>query len=154
VAIVVAFVTQNHNFRNCDKQLFGRYGGTSTAQVVKDAVYIVDVLPDELVNAGVIGNCFIAVVLSFVACGWPFDGTVVHKWSGSMGNFGLKDEGDIIVEDCYSISPPLRKASETYSSDGGLDGGEISGCNVKGPVVIAHKEIEHGIVGMACYTFY
>jgi hypothetical protein len=154
VAIVVAFVTQNHDFGNCDEQLFGRYSGTSTVQAVKDVMYAVDVLPDELANAGVIGNCFVAVVLSFVACRWAFDGAVIHKWSGSVGDFGLEDKCDIVVEDSYCISPPLRKAGETYGSDRGLDCSEIARYDVECPVVVAYEEVEHGIAGASCHTLY
>jgi hypothetical protein len=147
-------VTQNHNFRNCDEQLFGGYGGASAAQAVKDVVYVVDVLPDELANAGVIGNCFIAVVLSFVACGWAFDGAVVHKWLGSVGDFRLEDKCDIVMEDSYCVSPPLRKAGETYGSNRGLDCSEIARCDVECPVVVAYEEVEHGIAGASCHTLY
>ena len=48
-----------------------------------------------------------------------------------MGDFGFEDESDIFMENSNSIGPALREASELKSTNGGLDGGEVTGGNIK-----------------------
>jgi hypothetical protein len=120
--------------------------------MVEDAVDIVEVFPNKLMDASIGWDSGIAV-RHFVTSGWCLDGTVINKWAGNMRNLGFQDEGNVIVKNSHSISPALREASETHSSDRGLNSGEITRGDVKRAVVIAYKEIQHGVARSTGHAF-
>ena len=102
---------ENDNFGARDNDLLGGDHGSGTAEVMENAVHILKVFPDELVDARVVWNGLIITVVSLIASGWPFDGSVVHKCAGDVGNLGGKDEGNIVMKDGYCVSPTLWEAS-------------------------------------------
>jgi len=81
--------------------------------------------PDEPTNAGVFWNGFITAIISFVAGGQPFDGAIVDKGTDFVGDFGGKDKGDVIMKYGDCISPALWKTGQPYSSNRGLNCGEV-----------------------------
>ena len=118
VAFVVTLVAKDHNFWDCNKQLFSRNSGASTAEAMEDTVDINKVLPDEGADARIVRNGVIAAVAGFIMCGRPFDAAVVHVGPGDMRDFWFKDKGDIFVKYCPSVGPTLRQAGESDGANG------------------------------------
>ena len=76
-ALVVAFVAEDSNFRNCKEELLGGDGGTSTEEAVENAMYIVGMFPDEAADLAVSRSGLVPTVLKFVARCWSFNACVI-----------------------------------------------------------------------------
>jgi len=72
-------------------------------------VYILQVFPDESVDAGVFWDGFVAAIIGFVAGRWPFNGAVVNEGVDFVRDLGGKDEGDVVMEYGNCVSPALWK---------------------------------------------
>ncbi len=105
MAFIVALVTQYDDFRDSNKELLCRDSSASTAEAVENTVDIREVLPDELADAGVVGQSFIHTVAGFIARDWPFDAAVIDEGPGYMRDLRLQNEGYIFVEDGNCIGP-------------------------------------------------
>jgi len=137
LALVIASVPEDGDFRCSDGELLGRYGCTGTKEVVKDVVDITDVLPDEVMDLRVSWNRLIPSVLKFITCLWSLDAGVVYKGHCRVGNLGLKNKSDVTVEYRNGSSPSLWHHSLSDSTYRGLDGCKIVGSNVKRALIIA-----------------
>ena len=78
--------------------------------------------PDESTDFWIFGGDFVATIGLLIVVFWTLDRYVIDIGDSDMGNFGLEDEVDIIMEDRNRIRPPHQKGSESLSSEGGLKG--------------------------------
>ena len=70
-------MAKDGDFGNGDGDLLGGNGGASTEEAVENAMDVVEVLPDEVVDLGVSGNSFISFILGFVVGSGSLDAGVV-----------------------------------------------------------------------------
>jgi len=106
-ALVVAFVTKNCDFWNCKEELLGRDGGTGAEEAVKDAMYVVGMLPNKVADLAVSRDGLVPTILKFIMSCWSFDASIVQKGHCRVGDLSLKNEDNIAVEYRNSASPPL-----------------------------------------------
>ena len=62
---VVAFVTEDNNFRYCDEKLLGQDGGASAAELMENSVDVVEMLPDKLTYPSIFRNNFVTAFFGF-----------------------------------------------------------------------------------------
>ena len=72
------------DFWNGDGNLFRRDSGTSTEEVMEDAMDVVQVFLNEAADLWVSWNGFIPTILGLVACYRPFDAGVVYEGNSSV----------------------------------------------------------------------
>jgi len=106
-AFVIALVSENDNFRDSNKELLSGDSGAGTAEAMEDAIDVVEVFPHELVDKGVVGSGGEAAVVSLVTRGRTFDAAVIDVGPGNIRDFGLEEEGDVLMEDRASVRPAL-----------------------------------------------
>jgi len=106
-AFVVAFVTEDCDFWDREEELLGRDGGTSAEEAVKDAMYIVGMLPNKAADLAVSGDGLVPTVLEFVTSCWSFNASVIQKGHCRVRDLGLKNEDNIAVEYHNGTGPPL-----------------------------------------------
>jgi hypothetical protein len=107
-AIIVAFMSENDDFRDGNKKFLRRDGGASTEKSMEYVVDVIQMFPDEAVDLIVSRNRFVPSVLGFIMHWWAFDASVVHKGVGLVGDLGLENEDYIAVEYCAGSGPSLR----------------------------------------------
>ena len=78
--------------------------------------------PDESTDSWIFGGDFVATIGLPIVVFRTLDWYVVDIGDSDVGNFGLEDEVDIVIEDQNRIRPPHQKGSESLSSKGGLKG--------------------------------
>jgi len=142
-------VPKYDDFRACNDDLLHGDGGSGGAKAMEDPMDVLQVLPDELANAGVLWDGVVTAVVGFVTSGQPFDGAVIDERVGDVWNFRGEEERDVVVEDCDRVSPSLWKAGQLQGADGGLHRGEVTQGDVESPVIVANEKVKHGI---ACPT--
>jgi hypothetical protein len=71
-----------------------------------------------------------------------------------LWHLGLEEEGDVAVEDSDCVRRSLGEDGASEGAKRGLEGGQISGSNVEGSVIVSNKEIEHGVTRTRCHSFY
>ena len=125
-SIVSALVPEDDDFGARDDDLLGGDCGSCAAEPMQDAVDVLKVFPDEFADAGVLWNGLIITVVGLVTSCRSFDGSVVHECAGDVGDLRGKDEGDVVMEYGYCVSPTLWEASQSHSANGGLNGREIA----------------------------
>ena len=91
-AFIIVPVPKDGNFRNSNGNLFSRDSGAGTEKAMEDAMDIIQVFPNEVVDLWVSWNGFIPTILSLIACCGPFDAGVIYKGNGSVWDLWLKDE--------------------------------------------------------------
>jgi hypothetical protein len=67
------------------------------------------VFPNKPVYAWVLQNSLVRVVNILVCSHWSLDGYIIDIRDGDMRDFGLQNEGDVIVEDQYRVCPTHRE---------------------------------------------
>jgi hypothetical protein len=60
-----------------------------------------------------------------------------------VGDFGLENVGDVVMEDRNGIGPSHREANETEKSERGIECGQVSGGFGNVTFIIADVEIKH-----------
>ena len=65
------------------------------------AIRTLEMLPNESSDARVVGVRFVAAVGRFVTSCWSTNWNVVDEWNRGVGDFGLQDVGDVVVENRY-----------------------------------------------------
>jgi hypothetical protein len=147
-------VPENDDFGTCDNDLLGGDSGAGRIEAVKDAVDVLKMLPDKLANPGVLGNDLVATIVGLVARGWTFDSAIIHKGVSYVRDLGGKKESYVIMENGYGIGPTLGETSQSQCTNRGLNSGEVAQGNVDGAMVVANKQIEHGIACPASHGLY
>jgi hypothetical protein len=80
-----------------------------------------EVFPNEVTNSGILRNCFVCAVVGDVVSRGTADRYVVYEGNGGVGDFGLKDICDIVMEDRYRICPTHRKGDKLHCAEGRLE---------------------------------
>ena len=70
-----------------------------------------------------------------------------------MRDFGFEDESDVFMKNGDRVGPALRKTSESKGANGGSDGGEVTGGDIEGAVVVAYKKVQHAVAHAASHCF-
>ena len=106
-----AAMANDHDFASADDGLGSREGAAGVLDALDDAIHVVEVLPHKSSNAGVLQyGLVLAIVIAIVAF-WSFASAVVDAWYCEIGDFRLKDIGDIVVEDGYHVAPTHRQGA-------------------------------------------
>jgi hypothetical protein len=66
VAFISALVAKDEDFWSCNKELQGRHSCASMAKVMDDSMYIIEVLPNEVLDAGIFRDCLISSIRGFI----------------------------------------------------------------------------------------
>ena len=80
-------MSENDNFRYGNKEFFGRDGCTSMGETVEDTMYVMEVLPDESADAGIVQQGLVVTSIGLKACRRSLDAAVVHEGPGDMRDF-------------------------------------------------------------------
>jgi len=100
-------VTKDCDFWDREEELPGRDSGTSAEEAVKDAIYVIGMLPNKAADLAVSGDGLVPTVLKFVTSCWSFDASVVQKGHCRVRDLSLKNEDNIAMEYRNSAGPPL-----------------------------------------------
>jgi len=77
------------------------------SEAMDDAVDVVEVLPNEASDAGILGDGFKLALGGLITRSRSLDGGVIDERFGDMGNLWLQDEGDITMEDGDGVGGTL-----------------------------------------------
>jgi hypothetical protein len=74
---------------------------------MENAVDIGEMFPDEPVDGQVGGDGLIPTISHFIVHRGAFDAAIVHEGPSNVGDFGLKNEGDVLMKYCTGVGPTL-----------------------------------------------
>ena len=104
-------MSDHHDFAGADNRLGAREGPAGVLDALDDAIHVVEVFPNESPNTGVLRyGLVLAVAIAIVAL-WSFAWAVVDVRHSEVGNLGLEDVGDVVVEDGYRVAPTHRQSA-------------------------------------------
>jgi len=122
-------------------------------ETVHDAVDVRKVLPNETTDPRVSRDDFVTTVSGLVTSGRAAHTAVVDKRLCDMGNFGLKNKGNITVKDWDRTCPALGQAGILQRAQWRLKCGQVPGFDRERAMVIADEEVEERKAGSTCETF-
>ena len=102
-------MTDNRCLSGDEDGLHPRERSTSVAHPRYDSIQVLEVLPDESTDTTVLGENFAAVVTS-----WSLDWYVVDVGHRKLGDFGLEDIRDVVVEYRYRVRPTHGQRRESH----------------------------------------
>jgi len=114
---------------------------------------VVQVFPDEPSDAGIVWYGFISPLWGFKVGSWSLDHYIIYKRLSNARDFGLKDKGNITVEYSHGVGGSHWEGCVSECTKGGLKACEVARGNVDCPVIVAHKEIQHGVTRVAGNAF-
>lgn len=98
-ALVCAAVTDDDDFRNTHLEFLAGEGSACMAHVMNDVMDVVEMFPNEAVDARIARMKFVCPVQILVSGRWTFDGNVVDEQMSDVRNFRLKDENHVTLHD-------------------------------------------------------
>jgi len=87
-AVIVALVPEDDDFGACNDKLLRGDCGSGAAKAMKDAVDVLEVLPDESADSGILWDGFIVTILRLVASLRSLDSSVIYKRVGNVRDLG------------------------------------------------------------------
>ena len=90
------------------------------------SIETLEVFPNKSTDTVVVGMCFVGTVGQDISSGRTADRDIVDVQNGGMGYLGLKNIGDIVVEDQDGVHPTHRQGDKSEGTEGGLKGGIVS----------------------------
>ena len=96
--------------------------------MLDDAVEVLEMLPDELVDPTVLWDCLKGAIGGLVSRCGTTNGDVIDVGDRVLRNFRLKDVHHVVVEDGDSISPTHREFGQMKHAIWCLESGVVMGC--------------------------
>ena len=93
--------------------------------MLHEARKVLEVFPDEELNAWVIRDGLVRSIRELVMCEWSLNSSIVEEGDGDVRDLRLEGERDIGVECGDSVRPTHGNVSETIRAKGGKEGGEV-----------------------------
>ena len=113
-------------------------------------VEVLEVLPDEVVNAAILQDGFEGAIGGLVCRCRATNGDIVDIGDHVLGNLQLKDVHYIVMENGDCISPTHRELGETECDIRCLKGGVVMRCFGKHAFVVANIQVKHSSTGTTC----
>ena len=100
-------MTENLECRGAENKFMARESATAILHPLKNTIQKLKELLKCQTNVRVVRMLGGHTVNEFPIL-WAFNAYVINEAEYVMGDFGLQDEGDIVVKDGYQISPSHR----------------------------------------------
>jgi len=110
----VAYHSEFFGTKHC---LGPQKGPSCVFHTLDDPVDILEVLPDETLDAGVFVKCLVRAVGVLIICVRSLDGNVIDKGNCDVQDFGSQDVGDILVKNRDRVSPTHRQSDKTKRAE-------------------------------------
>ena len=98
-------------------------GATAIFDALYYAVEVLEVLPDEAANAWVVRDAFFGAIGQHISLCRTADQDIVNVGNSCIGNFGLKNISDIVMEYRNGVRSPHQESDESERAKRGLEGG-------------------------------
>lgn len=94
---------------------------TAVLHPLNDSVGALEVFPNKSPDAGVVRVHLVAAIGCLVSRGQTTNGNIVDERYRRVGDLGLEDMSDIVMENWYRVCPSHWKGDEAMGPEQGLE---------------------------------
>jgi hypothetical protein len=124
-----------------------RFGAAKRTAAVFDPLHNVietlKVLPDKSTDAWVGGNALLGTVGKYIPPLGSSDRDVVDVRNCGVGDFGLEDMGDVVMEYGDGVGPAHGQGNESECAKRRLECGEVARRLCQAALIITNVQVEH-----------
>ena len=117
---------------------------------LNDLVGALEVFPNKSPDARVVGVHLVAAIRCLVLCGWTVNENIVNERYCHVGDLGLEDMSDIVVENWYQVCPSHRKGDDVIGPEWGLECCIIVQFLIEASLIVSNIEIKNTATSTTC----